>query len=157
MNNSLMTRLNRIVLPLMLLLTPLLVSSCREIPVGYLQVQDAEFVPSELHVYYHPDPSTPRATNGAPWVSSRIQGVSGTNPINYKFASVQASEGGDEAALRKVVDSGALDVSGGLIRLTQEGARALPMGRYTISLEVFNEGHTALLKDIITIVVAENE
>lgn len=134
-----------------------LLASCQRIPVGYLKTDHAEFVPNPMRVYHTPDPSTPRATNGAPWVSNRIQGISGTNPINYSFAGVMASEGGNASAFLKIVDQGELDVSGGLVRLTQKGTKLLPLGSYTISLKVYNEGRSALLKDILTIVVAEDE
>lgn len=149
-------RLSRLLL-LVALLMPLALSSCQKIPVGYLHVQNVEFVPDVLHAYHHPDPSTPRATNGAPWVSTRIQGVAGTNPINYRFRSVKVSEGGDAALFEEIAKQRHLDVSGGLIRLSQEGTRCLPLGRYTLTLEVYNEGHSAVLTDIITIVVEENE
>lgn len=144
---------------LLLLLGTLLclVASCQRIPVGYLQTENAEFVPNPMRVYYTPDPFTPRATNGAPWVSNRIQGVSGTNPVNYSFAGVTASEGGDASAFLKIVDQGELDVNGGVVRLSQKGTKLLPLGSYTISLKVYNEGQSALLKDILTIVVANEE
>ncbi len=134
-----------------------LFASCQRIPVGYLQTKDVEFVPNTLMVYHTPDPESPRATNGAPWVSTRIQGVSGTNPINYSFVSVKVSDGGDATVFQKIADQGELDVSGGLIRLSQKGAKLLPLGRYTITLKVYNEGHSAILNDILTIVVEDKE
>ena len=68
---------------------------------------------------------------------------------------MKVSEGGDEAAFLKVVKEGLLLVRGGKIQLLQKGASQLPVGKYTISIRVSNEGHEAILSDIFSFIVKE--
>lgn len=132
-------------------------ASCHRIPVGYLVSDNAQYPESTLHVYHTPSASSPRATNGAPWVSLPIQGVSGTAPINFEYVSVKVSDGGDAAKFDAIQKAGHLDVRGGLLRLSQEGAKSLPFGSYTITLRAYNEGSSAILPDIYTFIVGDTE
>lgn len=140
-----------------LLLLGFVFAGCQRIPVGYLVTENAQYPDSVLYAYHTPAASSARATNGAPWVSLPIQGVSGTNPINFEYASVKVADGGDAAKFDAMQKAGHLEVRGGLIRLTQEGCRMLPVGAYTLSLRVYNEGYSALLEDVYTIVVGDAE
>ncbi|MCI6278881.1 MAG: hypothetical protein MR609_03680 [Bacteroidales bacterium] len=140
-----------------LLCAVLAFAGCHKIPVGYLVTENAKYADSLLYVYHTPAPSSSRATTGAPWVSLPIQGVSGTAPVNFEYASVKTSEGGDAAKFAAMQKAGHLDVRGGLLRITQEGVRMLPLGAYTISLRVYNEGYSNLLSDVFTFVVGDTE
>ena len=141
----------------LLLVAGLFFTGCQKIPVGYLVTENARYADSVLYVYHTPAPSSPRATNGAPWVSLPIEGVSGTAPVNFEYVSVKVSDGGDAAQFDAVQKAGHLDVRGGLLRLSQEGTRMLPFGAYTITLRVYNEGYSNLLPDVFTFVVGDTE
>lgn len=134
-----------------------MLSACHTIPVGYLQADNAEFVPNVLNAYRTPDPATERAHNNAPWVSTQIQGVSGTNPVNYEFVSAKVANGGDLQKFLEAEKAGYLSVEGGIIYFYQEGVKMVPNGDYILTLRVYNEGHSKLLQDIITIRVSDVE
>ena len=144
----------RLLAVLVILLT---LTACSRMAVGYLRTKGASFAPDTLAVYRTLDPSSDRYRNQLPWVSTRIQGVAGTNPVNYVYAGVTATEGGDSARFEQMVSKGYLKVDGGLVLLFQKGVAEIPNGRYNISLNVFNDDHSALLKNVFTIVVKEQE
>lgn len=145
------------ILPLLFILSVGLLS-CHKIPVGYLSADKAEFVPGTVHFYHVPDASGPRADDpDIPWTSLRIQGVSGTNPINYEFADVKAENGGDTDKFKAMRDAGHLNVNGGLVQITQAGVKMLPVGTYTMSLRIYNEGHSKILTDILVIEIGDEE
>jgi len=57
----------------------------------------------------------------------------------------------------KLYKEGKISVAGGLIVVSQNASRQLPNGRYVLSLKVYNEDHEAILKDVFTIVVTDDE
>lgn len=134
------------------------VAACNTMPVGFLRTEGASFSPDTLNVYHNPHASTPRYNDHRPWVSYRIQGVAGTNPINYELADVKASEGGDAEKFKALAQKGLLKVDGGMIVLMHEGVAELPnSGRYTLSLRVYNDGHSQTISDVYTIIVGVDE
>jgi hypothetical protein len=134
------------------------VAACNTKPVGFLRTEGASFSPDTLNVYHNPHASTPRYNDHRPWVSYRIQGVAGTNPINYELADVKATEGGDAEKFKALAQKGLLKVDGGMIVLMQEGVAELPTsGRYTLSLRVYNDGHSKTIDDVYTIIVGVDE
>lgn len=134
------------------------VSACNTMPVGFLRTEGASFSPDTLNVYHNPHASTPRYNDHRPWVSYRIQGVAGTNPINYELADVKATEGGDAEKFKALAQKGLLKVDGGMIVLMHEGVAELPnSGRYTLSLRVYNDGHSKTIDDVYTIIVGVDE
>ena len=133
-------------------------AACNTMPVGFLRTEGASFSPDTLNVYHNPHASTPRYNDHRPWVSYRIQGVAGTNPINYELADVKATEGGDAEKFKALAQKGLLKVDGGMIVLMQEGVAELPTsGRYTLSLRVYNDGHSQTISDVYTIIVGVDE
>lgn len=133
-------------------------ASCHKIPVGYLHADKAEFAPKTVHFYHTPNEYTPRANNAnIPWSTIRIQGVAGTNPINYEFVDVEATNGGDAEKFKAINQAGHLNVQGGIVQISQEGVKMLPIGSYSISLRVFNDGYSQILKDILIIEIGDNE
>lgn len=142
---------------LSILFTLVIFTACHKVQVGYLQTDNAEFVPNILNAYRTPDPDSERSKNNAPWVSTRIQGVAGTSPINYEFVSAKVANGGDLSKFLTTVSAGHLSVQGGIIYFYQAGVEMIPNGDYILTLRVYNEGHSALLKDIITIRVSDVE
>lgn len=134
------------------------VAACNTMPVGFLRTEGASFSPDTLNVYHNPHSSTPRYNDHRPWVSYRIQGVAGTNPINYELADVKATEGGDAEKFKALAQKGLLKVDGGMIVLMHEGVAELPTsGRYTLSLRVYNDGHSQTISDVYTIIVGVDE
>jgi len=133
------------------------VAACNTMPVGFLRTKGASFSPDTLNVYHNPHASTPRYNDHRPWVSYRIQGVAGTNPINYELADVKATEGGDAEKFKALAQKGLLKVDGGMIVLMQEGVAELPNGRYTLSLRIYNDGHSQTIDDVYTIIVGDDE
>lgn len=133
------------------------ISSCNKIPVGYLQTENASFEPDTMYAYRNIQPGDIHLLENSPWTSLVIQGVAGTVPINYEFAGVQAKNGGDAAAFEKAVNAGHIMVQGGIVRVFQKAVESMPNGIYTLTIKVYNEGHSAVLKDIITVVVEENQ
>ena len=134
------------------------VAACNTMPVGFLRTEGASFSPDTLNVYHNPHASTPRYNDHRPWVSYRIQGVAGTNPINYGLADVKATEGGDAEKFKALAQKGLLKVDGGMIVLMHEGVAELPnSGRYTLSLRVYNDGHSQTISDVYTIIVGVDE
>ena len=134
------------------------VAACNTMPVGFLRTEGASFSPDTLNVYHNPHASTLRYNDHRPWVSYRIQGVAGTNPINYELADVKATEGGDAEKFKALAQKGLLKVDGGMIVLMQEGVAELPnSGRYTLSLRVYNDGHSQTISDVYTIIVGVDE
>lgn len=140
-----------------LLALTLALTACHRMDVGYLKTADASFSPDTVYVYRSIDPMSERAINGSPWTSTRIQGVSGTAPINYSYVSVKASDGGSAEAFNAIAKDGQVVIQGGLIQLFQKGAAQLPDGKYTLTIRVSNEDHEAILQDVFTFVVAETE
>jgi len=134
------------------------VAACNTMPVGFLRTEGASFSPDTLNVYHNPHASTPRYNDHRPWVSYRIQGVAGPTPINYELADVKATEGGDAEKFKALAQKGLLKVDGGMIVLMQEGVAELPTsGRYTLSLRVYNDGHSQTISDVYTIIVGVDE
>lgn len=140
-----------------LLSTPAL-TACHDTTVGYLDTQYAAFSTKELVVYRQVSEDDVHSLTQefpAPWSSQRIQGVSGTNPVNFYYQSVTVSEGGDAAAFDKAVQDGLVTVSGGTINLFPKAVTTLPNGRYTVNLRVSNEGYSRDLNGLFTFIVKD--
>ncbi|KGL49326.1 hypothetical protein [Porphyromonas cangingivalis] len=129
--------------------------SCNKIPVGYLNTSKAVFIPDTIYVARNIDPESPRAKNNAPWTTLPIQGVAGTNPINYEYHSVKVDKGGDATKFEQMVRAGHVSTRGGMIQIFQEGVKEIPNGNYTISIRIYNEGHSHILKDAVTFIVQD--
>lgn len=132
-------------------------SSCHNMPVGYLKAENAGYEPDTLVVYKEVDEYAPQVTDNSPWTSYAIQGVAGTVPITYEFYDVEATEGGDAAAFRQAIQEGTIRLQGSLIQVFYAASKNLPEGRYSISLKVQNEDHSALLPHIFTVIIKKNE
>lgn len=137
-----------------------IIASCTKMPVGYLYTSDASYAPNVKIAYRTIDTdglTEEEATLALnkPFASTQIQGLSGTQPINYEFHSVKASDGGDATKFVEAAQDGGLLVRGGYIQLFPKATAKLPLGRYTISLKVYNEDHEAILQDIFTFIIKE--
>lgn len=147
---------NILMLPLMALAIGF-TASCSKMDVGYLRTEGASFTPDSLNVFHNIDPTSVQATDNLPFVSIRIQGVAGTNPVNYELSSVKADSPSASELFMKLYKEGKISVAGGLIVVSQDASRQLTNGRYVLSLKVYNEDHEAILKDVFKIVVTDDE
>ncbi|MDO5665129.1 MAG: hypothetical protein Q4G63_07725 [Bacteroidia bacterium] len=122
---------------------------CQKTKIGYLVTKNAEYIPNSIVVRKNLDPEqdAKRIMNKAPWISPKIQGVLGTNPINYEIVDIVASAGGDAAIFKKY-----LTIRGaGLMELPLYSK--VPSGKYLISIKAYNEGYEAIIKDAFTFIV----
>lgn len=145
---------------LLVTLLALALPSCHKVAVGYLDTAHATFSSKELNVYRtvaDDDPHSLKQEYPAPWSSQRIQGVSGTNPVNYEFLSVDVSNGGDAAKFAAAVKEGKVTVNGGTINLFPSAVQNLPNGRYTVNLRVYNEGYSRELRGLFTFIIQDEE
>lgn len=130
-------------------------SACHKVPVGYLQVESAEFIPNKVTVYKEIDPNSVRAIQKSPWSSLAIAGVAGTAPINYEIGQVKSTNPAGQPLIEAAMTKGWLEASGGCIRLYQDAVKTLPAGEYIITLRIYNEGYSFVKPDIFTFVVVE--
>jgi len=145
---------------LLLVLVLSLGTACRKIPVGYLDTTYASFPQKEVYAYRTVDADNPHSKTQqypAPWTSQRIQGVSGTNPVNFEYLGVSVSDGGDAAIFSSCVTSGEITVSGGTINVFPSAVDKLPNGRYSVNLRVYNEGYSRELNGLCTFIIQDQE
>lgn len=140
---------------LSLLLLSLVFVACERMKVGYLRVSTATYAPDTVYVARTLDPMSERAINKSPWVSSQIQGVAGTAPINYEFVSVKATNGASQGDFLEQVKLGKIFLQGSMILITQEAVEALSNGDYSLTLRVYNQDHSDLVPDVITFAVRD--
>ena len=87
-----------------------------------------------------------RVTYGMPWTSTPIEGIEGSNPIWCQVKSI-TSEGGDADKL-----AACISVRGnGVLSVPVEND--VPRGRYSISLNFWNEGRSKDVNNCFTIIV----
>lgn len=126
------------------------IAGCSDQEVGYLQTDNAVYVPDQMDIRLILDEELDayRIYNVAPWVSPMMQGVIGTEPIRYEIEKVESTDGNAEM-FRSL-----LTVRGG-------GRMEFPLvsdivpGEYRISIRVSNEGHSRILENIFTFNVKE--
>lgn len=131
--------------------------SCSKMDVGYLRTTGASFTPDSLNAFHNVNTMSERGLNKLPFVSIRIQGVAGTNPINYELFGVKADNQEQAQLFMKLYKEGKISVTGGLIVVTQEATQQLANGRYRLSLKVYNQDHEVVLEDIFKVVVTDDE
>ena len=143
---------------LLTLLVLVLGTACRKIPVGYLDTAYASFPQKEVQVYREVSEDNPHSKSKAypaPWTSQRIQGVSGTNPVNFDYAGVTVAEGGDAKIFGQCVQQGLITVRGGTIDIFPAAVDKLPNGRYSVNLRVYHEGYSRELTGLCTFIIQD--
>jgi lipoprotein len=82
-----------------------------------------------------------------PWLSTKLQGVNGTQQVYMRIKDVTSDRGNAEAMLK------VLSVRGdGMLRLPTD-VSSIPEGRYVVSLNIYNEGYSQDVNDVFTIIV----
>lgn len=84
-----------------------------------------------------------------PWTSAPIQGVQGTEPLRYSIVAVKSAN--MEDAAKFMTYAGVM--GGGRIYVSLDVD--VPVGAYTITVEIKNEGRTKVLEDAFTFVVMD--
>lgn len=84
---------------------------------------------------------------GAPWTTSVIQGVLGTEPLMYDVAGVKNEKAENAEKFRKYLTA----IGGGRLNVDQDVD--VPAGEYIVSVRVSNEGREKVLSDAFTFIV----
>lgn len=125
-------------------------ASCHEVPVGYLEAENAVYSPDSLVIRKEPDPVKDRVRiqNEADWVSTRIQGILGTAPLIFSILDVQTeSEGADADAMKAVCRIN----GGGMFSIPLKND--IPIGKYVMSIKISNDGNVHECRNIFNIIV----
>lgn len=83
----------------------------------------------------------------APWTTSVIQGVLGTEPLMYDVVGVKNEKAENAEKFRKYITA----IGGGRLNVNQNVD--VPAGEYIISVRVSNEGREKVLADAFTFIV----
>lgn len=122
--------------------------ACHKPAPGYLEADNAQYVPDTMIIRRELDPlkDAYRKMNNAPWVSPICQGVDGTAPVIFEIADVTSDDG--DAAMFKSL----LSIRGGG-RMEFPLVVSVPAGRYVVTLRVSNEGYSKILPEVFTFIV----
>ncbi len=124
--------------------------ACSKQETGYMQTGNAVYIPNEMDIRLILDENLDayRIYNVAPWVSPKLQGVIGTNPMTYAIEKVESPDGDAEMfrALLTIRGGGHMEFP-----LVSD----IPVGEYIVSVRVSNEGHSHVLNNIFTFHVKE--
>ena len=82
-----------------------------------------------------------------PWLSTKIQGVKGTQQIYVRIKDIKSSDGDVEIMQQLLTVR-----EDGMFKLPPD-ASSIPVGRYVISLNISNEGYSHDVDDVFTIIV----
>ena len=83
------------------------------------------------------------------YTSSNIEGIQGTEPLVYTVISVKSEKPENAAKFMKCVQA----VGKGIMYVDYNPD--VPVGTYTVTLQVGNEGRTRILKDVFTFVLKD--
>ena len=127
-------------------------NACHESGVGFLLTEDASYDPDSIIVRQTPvwELDSNRIKNEAPWVSLKMQGYSGTEPISFSIENVTSSAGEEAAQLFK---EDVYTRGGGVLLYPYEPKNTIPAGRYVVSVRLTNEGHSKVVENALTFVV----
>lgn len=133
-----------------LFLIPLF-GSCYDMDEGYLMTEGAVYAEGDtLYIRKIADKilDRDRIEKQAPWATTPIDGILGTDPIVFRLHNVTATDGGNA----RIFSRKDLTVRG-LGRMEVQLYPEAPRGTYTVSLEVSAADHTAVLEDIFTFII----
>ena len=94
-------------------------TACSHMKVGYLRTTGASFAPDSINAFHNVDPTSEQYIEKIPFVSTRIQGVAGTHPINYELAHVKADNAAAAQLFMKLYHEQLISVAGGMVVVTQ--------------------------------------
>lgn len=121
-------------------------NACKDVTVGYLWTEDAQYKPAVLEVRTTLDPvlDADRIKWGFPWLSTPIEGVQGTRQIFVTITEIKTTEGNADkmGEYLKVYGDGTFEVP---------VEHDIPPGDYVISLNFRNEGRSKNVNDCFTV------
>lgn len=122
---------------------------CQDVTVGYLNTENAGYIPNTMDIRLVLDEELDayRIFNVSPWVSPKMQGVTGTEPVHFEILEVKATEGGDAELFQHL-----LVIRGGG-RMEFPLVSDITPGEYTVSIRISNEGYSKDVIDAFTFVV----
>ena len=122
---------------------------CQEVTVGYLNAENAKYIPDKMEIRLVLDEELDafRIYNVSPWVTPKMQGVTGTEPIKFEISEVKATEGGNAELFKHL-----LTIRGGG-RMSFPLVSDITPGEYTVSIRISNEGYTKEVTDVFTFIV----
>ncbi len=122
---------------------------CQEITVGYLNAENAKYIPDKMEIRLVLDEELDafRIYNVSPWVTPKMQGVTGTEPMEFEISEVKATEGGNAELFKHL-----LTIRGGG-RMSFPLVSDITPGEYTVSVRISNEGYTKEAIDVFTFIV----
>ena len=126
--------------------------ACQDVTIGYLKTEEAQYAPDSLIIYPKGQllPSDPRIQNDAPWVTSVLQGFSGTKPILFSIDKVVSSLG--EMAASEFKEELTINGDGSMYYPMEHKA---PAGVYDVSVRLTNEGYSKVIENAFTFIVKE--
>ena len=136
-----------------ILLGILILIGCHDTKVGFLKADNASYgidsliIRKELNMGNANDKN--RLEKEIPWLTDLIQGVLGTAPLRYELYGVKAPSLEAEMIFREE-----FKIRGGG-RMELPLYTKLPVGRYIVSLRVYNEDYSVVLPDVYTFIVKE--
>ncbi|WP_443937854.1 hypothetical protein [Pedobacter sp. MW01-1-1] len=125
---------------------------CKKTPIGYLDYANGKYLPNSMTIRATPDPVVDalRIRNNSPWVSTKITGVLGTEPMVYKITNV-TSPNADAAEVAKFRQNLYILGQGRIHYPLNTGIKP---GKYIVSIGIQNAGdYYGELIDAMTIVV----
>ena len=127
-------------------------AACHEKTIGYLVTENASYVPDTLLIRKTPDPDEDRVRieYNAPWISSNLEGYTGTAQIEFSVESVTSTRG--EKAAQDFYEE--LSIRGGGFLMYPLKNNAQP-GRYTVSIRLTGPGYSQVIEDAYTFIVVE--
>ncbi|MEL4308644.1 hypothetical protein [Joostella sp. CR20] len=120
--------------------------------VGFLDIENAEYLPNTMTVRLEPDPREDalRIENESPWVSQKISGVLGTQPLVFSIASVR-SDDVDAASVNYFQENVSIQ---GLGQVVYPLFSETTPGNYIVSIGIHNAGdHYGVVEDALIITV----
>lgn len=134
---------------LLMIAVSTLLMGCEKQQVGYLHHDSAGYRPDSLTIKASLNLQIPedsiRIATEMPWQSGEIEGVQGTAQIHYEIADIHPDNGYSNAINQfKTVGKGIIQI---------EYNHTLPVGDYTIDLEIWNEGHSVTKYSIFKVKV----
>lgn len=120
--------------------------SCNDVKVGYLETQDAEYVPNEMTLDRSTVPDF-RVEENIPWITTQIQGVQGTLPIFYGVGNIA---GQDAASVNELKST---------LKVRGDGTFEIPLnntlksGKYYLGLKIYNEDHVHYKDSVYSIII----
>lgn len=90
-----------------------------------------------------------RINDTIPYTSSPVEGVLGTEPLIYSIERVSGDDAGKVALFSKYLTI----IGGGRLVLHWSKTEQLPVGMFTVSIRVTNEGYSRAFDDVMTYIV----